>query len=61
MFQTLSVEFSHIEAGRKELIDFMESRGYSVYSFVVRTDKLAHDVIFVKRDDEASSSRVLLD
>ncbi|XP_076169651.1 uncharacterized protein LOC143147854 isoform X2 [Ptiloglossa arizonensis] len=59
--ETLSVEFSHIEAGRKELIDFMESRGYSVYSFVVRTDKLAHDVIFVKRDDEASSSRVLLD
>lgn len=48
--ETLSVEFAHVEVGKKELIDFMSSKGYYVYSFVVRTDHLAHDIIFVKKD-----------
>ncbi|XP_076286479.1 uncharacterized protein LOC143212055 isoform X2 [Lasioglossum baleicum] len=46
--ETLSVEFSHVENGKRDLINFMESKGYNVYSFVVRADKLAHDIIFVK-------------
>lgn len=54
--ETLSVEFSHVAAGRQELIDFMETKGYYVYSFVVRTDKLAHDAIFVKYDFEQPES-----
>ncbi|XP_031828222.2 uncharacterized protein LOC116425123 isoform X2 [Nomia melanderi] len=48
--ETLSVEFSHVEAGRDELVDFMKSNGYRVYTSVVRKDKLAHDIIFVKED-----------
>ncbi|XP_012148327.1 uncharacterized protein LOC100879131 isoform X2 [Megachile rotundata] len=48
--ETLSVEFAHLEVGKTELIDFMSSKGYYVYSFVVRTDHLAHDIIFVKKD-----------
>ncbi|CAL7935565.1 unnamed protein product [Xylocopa violacea] len=47
--KTLSVEFSHVEGGKRELIDFMESKNYFVYSLVVRDDNLAHDIIFVKR------------
>ncbi|XP_076248215.1 uncharacterized protein LOC143188057 [Calliopsis andreniformis] len=54
--ETLSVEFSHVAAGRKELIDFMLSKGYYVYDFVVRSDKLAHDVIFVRNDYQVTSS-----
>ncbi|XP_043248770.1 uncharacterized protein LOC122395349 [Colletes gigas] len=50
--ETLSVEFSHVEDGKKELISFMESKGYFVYSFVVRADKLAHDIIFAKQANE---------
>ncbi|XP_053994211.1 uncharacterized protein LOC128884690 isoform X1 [Hylaeus volcanicus] len=50
--KTLSVEFSHVEDGKKELINFMESKGYYVYTFVVREDRLAHDIIFAKRVDE---------
>ncbi|OAD52136.1 Protein Star [Eufriesea mexicana] len=53
--ETLSVEFSHVENGKKELIDFMESKGYYVYSLVVRSDNLAHDVIFVKYDYEKTN------
>lgn len=47
-FQTLSVEFAHVASGKKKLIDFMESKGYYVYSFVVRPDRLANDIIFAK-------------
>ncbi|XP_076760564.1 uncharacterized protein LOC143429061 [Xylocopa sonorina] len=47
--KTLSVEFSHVEDGKRKLIDFMKSNNYFVYSFVVRDDNLAHDIIFVKR------------
>lgn len=54
-FQTLSVEFSHVENGKKELIAFMESKGYYVYAMVVRADKLAHDIIFVKNEFEKSN------
>lgn len=54
-FQTLSVEFSHVEEGKKELIDFMESKGYYVYSMVIRSDNLAHDIIFVKYDEKFNS------
>ncbi|CAK9797843.1 Protein Star [Anthophora quadrimaculata] len=54
--ETLSVEFSHVENGQKELTDFMESKGYYVYSMVVRTDKLAHDIIFAKNDYKISNS-----
>ncbi|XP_078041832.1 uncharacterized protein LOC144472523 isoform X2 [Augochlora pura] len=46
--ETLSVEFSHVASGKNELINFMKTKGYNVFSTVVRTDKLAHDVIFVK-------------
>ncbi|KAG7189632.1 hypothetical protein KM043_017312 [Ampulex compressa] len=48
--KALSVEFSHNVKGRKYLITLMESKGYYVYSFVQRSDHLANDVIFVKRD-----------
>ncbi|XP_076673527.1 uncharacterized protein LOC143371795 isoform X2 [Andrena cerasifolii] len=53
---TLSVEFSHAENGRKDLIDFMELKGYYIYSFVVRSDKLAHDIIFVKQDNHVAGA-----
>ncbi|XP_033329201.1 uncharacterized protein LOC117221938 isoform X2 [Megalopta genalis] len=48
--ETLSVEFSHVASGKKELISFMKTKGYDVFSSVVRTDKLAHDIIFVKHN-----------
>lgn len=48
--ETLSVEFAHLEADEQELTNFMSSKGYSVHSYVVRTDHLAHDIIFVKKD-----------
>ncbi|KZC08311.1 Protein Star [Dufourea novaeangliae] len=54
--ETLSVEFSHVEDGRKQLIDFMEKNGYYVYSSVVRSDKLAHDIIFSKYSLETPAS-----
>ncbi|KAK9302061.1 hypothetical protein QLX08_005800 [Tetragonisca angustula] len=47
--ETLSVEFSHIKDGEKELIDFMSSKGYHAHSFVIRPNNLANDVIFVKQ------------
>ena len=53
---TLSVEFSHVENGRKDLINFMELKGYYIYSFVVRSDKLAHDIIFVKKDNNVTGA-----
>ncbi|XP_068965378.1 uncharacterized protein [Bombus flavifrons] len=53
--ETLSVEFSHVEEGKKELIGFMESKGYYVYSMVIRSDNLAHDIIFVKYDEKFNS------
>lgn len=56
MFQTLSVEFSHVENGRKDLIDFLELKGYYIYSFVVRSDKLAHDIIFVKQGNNVTAA-----
>ncbi|KAL6430312.1 hypothetical protein ACFW04_007787 [Cataglyphis niger] len=48
--KALSVEYIHNAKGRKYLIDMMEQRGYYVYSFVERSDNLANDIIFVKRD-----------
>lgn len=49
------MEFSHVEEGKKELIGFMESKGYYVYSMVIRSDNLAHDIIFVKYDEKFNS------
>lgn len=57
--ETLSVEFSHVEDGKKELIDFMESKGYYVYGLVVRSDNLAHDVIFVKLSRYDVTKRII--
>ncbi|XP_006612578.1 uncharacterized protein LOC102673642 isoform X2 [Apis dorsata] len=53
--ETFSVEFSHVENGKRNLIDFMESKGYYIYSLVVRSDNLAHDIIFMKYDYEKSN------
>ncbi|XP_043289340.1 uncharacterized protein [Venturia canescens] len=47
--RTLSVEHIHGRVGRKQMIEFMEKRGYYVYSFVERDDNLANDIIFVKK------------
>lgn len=49
------MEFSHVENGKRSLIDFMESKGYYIYSLVVRSDNLAHDIIFMKYDYEKSN------
>ncbi|XP_029055591.1 uncharacterized protein LOC114882758 isoform X1 [Osmia bicornis bicornis] len=54
--ETLSVEFAHVASGKKKLIDFMESKGYYVHSFVVRSDRLANDIIFTKYNYDSFNS-----
>ncbi|XP_011307559.1 uncharacterized protein [Fopius arisanus] len=46
---TLSVEFTHVEGGQQRLMEFMQTKGYFVYSLVTNKDNLANDVIFVKK------------
>lgn len=47
-FQTLSVEFAHVDEGKDKLRDFMVSKGYSMVAEVTHPDWLANDFIFVK-------------
>lgn len=51
--KVLSVEHKHNAKGRKYMIDMMDKRDYYVHSFVERTDNLANDIIFVKRQMNA--------
>ncbi|XP_012229500.2 uncharacterized protein [Linepithema humile] len=53
--KVLSVEYIHnakkdIKDIKQYMIDMMKQRGYYVYKFVERSDNLANDIIFVKRD-----------
>ncbi|KAF7994766.1 hypothetical protein HCN44_004238 [Aphidius gifuensis] len=46
--KTLSVEFTHAENDRQEMIDYMKLQGYYVHSLVTHPNNLANDFIFVK-------------
>lgn len=48
-FQTLSVEFAHVDSGKGALKDFMESKGYTAVAEVTDPNWLANDFIFAKK------------
>lgn len=48
MLQTMSVEFVHVNEGKKALREFVEQQGYVLHSEVTHKDNLANDFIFVK-------------
>lgn len=48
-FQTLSVEFAHVDSGKGALKDFMESKGYTAVTEVTDPNWLANDFIFAKK------------
>ncbi|XP_065351453.1 uncharacterized protein LOC135946905 isoform X1 [Cloeon dipterum] len=48
--RTLSVEFKHVKAGKDMVQRFMNEKGYEVHSTVTRSDNLANDFIFMKKD-----------
>jgi hypothetical protein len=44
----MSVEFVHVNEGKKALREFVEQQGYVLHSEVTHKDNLANDFIFVK-------------
>ncbi|XP_017887714.1 uncharacterized protein LOC108629500 [Ceratina calcarata] len=51
----LSVEFSHIESDVEELNQFMDSKGYIISTSLTREDRLANDIIYVKKEENSNT------
>ena len=50
--KVLTVEFAHTKEGKKQLLQFMVSKGYSAVMEVIHPRHLATDIVFVKEENE---------